>query len=115
MKQNEMVSVTIELDKKDKENMEQICGEMGLPLNAAFAVFTKKVVRERRIPFEINAGINIDKEIVRNLIYAVSVYAMESCWTDSDMMDALESMGVTRNDMIACGFGEFVQNYESQQ
>ena len=59
-----MVSVTIELDKKDKESMEQICGEMGLPLNAAFAVFTKKVVRERRIPFEINAGINIDKEIL---------------------------------------------------
>lgn len=67
MKSNEMVSITIELDKKDKENMEQICAEL------------------------------------------------ENSWTDSDMMDALESMGVTRKDLIACGFGEFVQNYESQQ
>ena len=115
MKSNEMVSITIELDKKDKENMEQICAEMGLPLNTAFSVFARKVIRERRIPFEINANINMDKEIVRNLVYAVSAYALENSWTDSDMMDALESMGVTRKDLIACGFEEFVQNYESQQ
>ena len=41
--------------KKNSSNMEAICKEMGLTMSAAFTIFAKKVSRERRIPFELNA------------------------------------------------------------
>lgn len=58
---------------------------------------------------------NMDKEVVKNLINAVTAYAMECSWTDADAVDALTSMGVTKEDFVACGFGEFIQNMEVQQ
>jgi hypothetical protein len=38
-----------------KKNMEKVCAEMGLSMTAAFTIFAKTVVRERRIPFEVSA------------------------------------------------------------
>lgn len=49
------VNVNFKLDADVKRSMEQVCNEMGLSMSAAFTVFAKKVSRERRIPFEINA------------------------------------------------------------
>lgn len=49
------VNVNFKLDADVKKSMEQACADMGLSLSAAFTVFAKKVAREKRIPFEINA------------------------------------------------------------
>ncbi len=43
------------MDKNDKIQMEQICKEMGLSMTNAFNIFAKKVIKERRIPFELSA------------------------------------------------------------
>lgn len=51
----EMVNVNFKLDSKVKKEMEKLCSEMGLSMSSAFTIFAKKLVRERRIPFEINA------------------------------------------------------------
>ena len=47
------VLVNFRLDEEVKRDMEQACREMGLSMSTAFAVFAKKVGREKRIPFEI--------------------------------------------------------------
>ena len=47
--------VNFRLDDKDKKGMEIVCNEIGLSMSAAFTIFAKKVARERRIPFELNA------------------------------------------------------------
>ena len=52
---SETVNVNFRMDKALKESMEEVCSEMGLTMTSAFTVFAKKVSRERRIPFEINA------------------------------------------------------------
>ena len=49
------VNVNFKLDADVKKSMEQACADMGLSLSAAFTVFAKKVAREKRIPFEVNA------------------------------------------------------------
>ena len=49
------VNVNFKLDYDTKKQMEQACADMGLSMSAAFAIFAKKVGRERRIPFEISA------------------------------------------------------------
>ena len=47
------VLVNFRLDEEVKKDMEQACREMGLSMSTAFAIFAKKVGREKRIPFEI--------------------------------------------------------------
>ena len=50
------VLVNFRLDEEVKRDMEQACREMGLSMSTAFAIFAKKVGKEKRIPFEIAAG-----------------------------------------------------------
>lgn len=46
--------VNIRIDEDLKRNMEEICKELGITISAAFNIFAKKVVREKRIPFEVS-------------------------------------------------------------
>lgn len=48
--------VNFRLDESTKRAMEEICDEIGISMSAAFTIFAKAVVRERRIPFEVKAG-----------------------------------------------------------
>lgn len=61
------VNVNFKLDADVKKSMEQVCNEMGLSMSAAFTVFAKKVSRERRIPFEINADPFFSENNIRYL------------------------------------------------
>ena len=45
--------VNFRMDKELKENMEQVCREMGLSMTTAFTIFATKVTKEKRIPFEV--------------------------------------------------------------
>lgn len=51
----ETTMVNFRMDSDLKKSMEIVCQEMGMSMSAAFTIFAKKVSRERRIPFEINA------------------------------------------------------------
>ena len=46
-------TISFELDEKLKNDMEQVCDELGMSVATAFTIFVKKVSREQRIPFEI--------------------------------------------------------------
>ncbi len=47
--------INFRMDEDLKKSMEQACSEMGMSLTTAFTIYAKKVAREKRIPFEINA------------------------------------------------------------
>ncbi|MDR2889935.1 MAG: type II toxin-antitoxin system RelB/DinJ family antitoxin [Lachnospiraceae bacterium] len=47
--------VNFRMDEELKKSMEQVCADMGLSMTTAFTIFAKKVIRERRIPFEVSA------------------------------------------------------------
>ena len=47
--------VTIHMDENLKNQAEVLFDDMGLNMNAAFTIFTKAVVRQGKIPFEIAA------------------------------------------------------------
>lgn len=42
-------------DDKMKQEFQALCEDMGLSTTAAYMIFAKKVLKERRIPFEITA------------------------------------------------------------
>ena len=47
--------VNFRMDENLKNKMDAVCKEMGLSATTAYTIFASKVVREHRIPFEINA------------------------------------------------------------
>lgn len=49
-------TLSMRVDDTLKKNFDSICDNFGLTSTAAITVFMKTVVRERRIPFEINAS-----------------------------------------------------------
>lgn len=48
-------SITIRMDEKLKKQAEELFDEMGLNMTTAITMFTKAVVRQQKIPFEISA------------------------------------------------------------
>lgn len=48
-------TISIRVDQTLKKNFDSLCEAFGLSATAAFNIFMKAVVRERRIPFEIRA------------------------------------------------------------
>ena len=63
-------TITIRVDDALKNNFNNLCGQFGLSNTAAYTLFMKAVVRERRIPFEIK--VDSDEEIRAK---AVSAFA----------------------------------------
>ena len=46
--------INFRMDEDLKTQMEEVCKEMGISMTTAFTIFAKKVIRERRIPFEVS-------------------------------------------------------------
>ena len=61
------VNVNFKLDPDTKKSFEEVCSDMGLSVSAALTVFVKKVSREKRIPFEINADPFYSESNIRHL------------------------------------------------
>lgn len=50
-----MVTVSLRLEDNFKKELDKMCDEMGMNLTTFFMIYAKKALRERRIPFEIEA------------------------------------------------------------
>ena len=46
--------INFRMDAEEKNLFEDVCEQLGLTITAAFKMFAKKVVRERRIPFDLS-------------------------------------------------------------
>ncbi|MBO4859411.1 MAG: type II toxin-antitoxin system RelB/DinJ family antitoxin [Treponema sp.] len=46
--------INIRMDTDEKKSFEEVCNQLGLTITAAFKMFAKKVVREKRIPFDLS-------------------------------------------------------------
>lgn len=78
-------TISIRVDQKLKKNFDTLCEAFGLSATAAFNIFMKAVVRERRIPFEIKAP-NIEPDIEPARQKALDAFqAMQQTIVDSGM------------------------------
>lgn len=48
-----MANLTISIDDADKQYIAEFCNQIGMTVSGLYNVFTKQVIREGRIPFEI--------------------------------------------------------------
>ena len=46
--------INFRIDEKTKRQLEEICNELGITMSTAFNIFAKKVIREKRIPFDVS-------------------------------------------------------------
>ena len=47
-------TMTIRIDDGLKRDFDKVCDDLGMPMSTAINIFAKKVVREKRIPFEVS-------------------------------------------------------------
>lgn len=59
--------INFRIDKDLKLDLEEICEDMGMSLSTAFTIFAKKLVKERKIPFEIDSDPFYSKQNVKRL------------------------------------------------
>ena len=59
--------ISFKVDKDLKKEIEKICEEMGITLEVAFTIFAKKLVRERKIPFEVDTEPFYSKKNLKRL------------------------------------------------
>lgn len=57
-------STTIRIDAELKAEFDKLCDKFGMSANTAFNIYVKTVVRQRRIPFQIEAD-PVDEVMVR--------------------------------------------------
>ena len=46
--------VNFRIEQQTKKQMKEICSELGITMSTAFNIFAKKVIREKRIPFDVS-------------------------------------------------------------
>lgn len=65
-------TITIQMDENLKKQAELIFEDMGLNMTTAFTIFTKAVIRQNKIPFEIIADPFYSVENQRHLSRAIA-------------------------------------------
>ena len=65
-------SITISMDENLKKQAEILFDDMGLNMTTAITMFTKAVVRQNKIPFEISADPFYSEENQRHLRKAIA-------------------------------------------
>ena len=53
--EKEKINISFRIEKDLKDELDILCGEIGMTVTTAFTIFAKKFVRERRLPFIVDA------------------------------------------------------------
>lgn len=60
-----MTTVSLRFDDNTKKELDEMCAEMcaemGMNLTTFFMIYAKKALRERKIPFMVDAPLKIDE------------------------------------------------------
>lgn len=72
-------TMTIRIDADLKRQAEAICEEMGLTISAAVTIFTKRLVKDRAIPFRVTAGDPFYSETIARQTSVIFVQ-LQSAW-----------------------------------
>ncbi len=91
---------SIRMDSELKEQLDELCSEFGMSTSTAFTIFAKKVVRERRIPFEITSS---DSEVTlergREAFRLLREEARKNSLQDMTLDEINEEIRLARKEM----------------
>ena len=91
------IATTIRMDADLKAEFDKLCEEFGMSTNSAFNIYVKTVVRQRRIPFTIEADpIDEVMERGRRAFYEMRKIAAENGTADMSLDEINEEIRVAR-------------------
>lgn len=90
-------ALTIRLDSDLKRQFDTLCEEFGMSTNTAFNIYVRQVVRERKIPFTIEAPAK-ENAIVkgRDAFYKMRQAAAEAGIQDMPLDEINEEIRIAR-------------------
>ena len=53
-----MTTISLRMDDETKKELDEMCEAMGMNISTFYMIYTKKALRERKIPFEIEAPVD---------------------------------------------------------
>ena len=53
-----MTTISLRMDDETKRELDEMCEAMGMNISTFYMIYTKKSLRERKIPFEIEAPVD---------------------------------------------------------
>lgn len=53
-----MTTVSLRMDDEIKKELDEMCEAMGMNISTFYMIYTKKALRERKIPFDIEAPVD---------------------------------------------------------
>lgn len=56
-------NMTIRIDADVKSQLDRLCEEIGISASTAMNIFARKMVRERKFPFEVGAAPKVEERI----------------------------------------------------
>lgn len=80
-----MTTFTFRIDENLKKQMKQVCDELGMDPSTAFKIFAKKLVREKRIPFEVSVN-DYNSETIQAIRDAKQGVGLSKSYTNVDDM-----------------------------
>ena len=90
-------ALTIRLDSDLKKQFDALCEEFGMSTNTAFNIYVRQVVRERKIPFTIEAPSKDDAIVKgRDAFYKMRQAAAEAGIQDMPLDEINEEIRITR-------------------
>lgn len=92
-------TISIRVDRGLKKNFDSLCEAFGLSATAAFNIFMKAVVREKRIPFEIKAdNVNITRQNAQEAFDAMRMTLAKSGMTKMSLEEINSEIKASRNE-----------------
>lgn len=71
-----MTTVSLTFDDQMKKELDEMCDAMGMNLTAFFMIYAKKALRDRKIPFALEAPVVTDA--VEKALNEADAYAKEN-------------------------------------
>ena len=71
-----MTTVSLRFDDQMKKELDEMCDAMGMNLTTFFMIYAKKVLRDRKIPFDLEAP--AVEDVIETALDEADVYAEEN-------------------------------------
>ena len=91
-------AITIRVDQDLKNNFDTLCEDFGLSITSAFTIFMKAVVRERKIPFEIQSKNMEQRNFFMDNIMSIRETAKEYGLLDMKLDEINEEIKAVREN-----------------
>lgn len=90
---------SVRMDENLKRQFDALCNDFGMNASTAFNIFARAVVRERKIPFEIQASAPLSLEDGRRAFLALRAEAKRNGLQDMTPEDINEEINQARKDL----------------